>query len=60
MYHTQQDMVNAHHKGNILKFHEVGLMFENTENFRFTISRRSSFQHLKERIEMKLQSGSVS
>lgn len=60
MSHIQKYMINVHHKGNVIAFDEMGLIFENTEICHFTISRRSSFQHLKERIKMKLWEGSTS
>lgn len=60
MSHAQQYMVNVHHKGNVISSDEVCLIFENTESCRFTISRRSPFQHFKERIQMKLQARFVS
>lgn len=38
----------------------MGMIFENIIIYRFTINRKSNFQHLKGRIWMKLQSGTVS
>ncbi|CAK8564722.1 unnamed protein product [Lathyrus sativus] len=60
MSSAQQHIVNAHFNGSVVVSDEVGLIFENTDVIRFAVNRRSSFQHFKERVQMKLQAGSVS
>ncbi|CAK8574982.1 unnamed protein product [Lathyrus sativus] len=59
MSSAQQYIVNAHFNGSVVVSDEVGLIFENTDVIRFAVNRRSSFQHFKERVQMKLQAGSV-
>ncbi|CAK8534244.1 unnamed protein product [Lathyrus sativus] len=52
-------IVNAHYNGSVIVSDEVGLIFENTDISRFSVNRRSSFQHFKDRLEMKVQAGSA-
>ncbi|CAK8567288.1 unnamed protein product [Lathyrus sativus] len=57
MSHIQKYVINAHHNGNVIVSDEVDLIFENIEISHFSINRRSSFQHFKESLEMKVQAG---
>ncbi|CAK8576540.1 unnamed protein product [Lathyrus sativus] len=52
-------IVNAHYNESVIVSDEVSLIFENTDISRFSINRRTSFQHFKERVEMKVQAGSL-
>ncbi|CAK8543337.1 unnamed protein product [Lathyrus sativus] len=56
---SQQYIVNAHYNGSVVVSDEVGLIYENTDVTRFSVNKRSSFQHFKDRIKMKVQAGSV-
>lgn len=52
--------MHAHHKGNFHTSEEIDIWFENTEICRFKLSRKDTFEYLKERIQTKLQYGTVS
>ncbi|CAK8541198.1 unnamed protein product [Lathyrus sativus] len=55
----QQYIVNAHYNGSVVVSDEVGLIFGNTDVSRFSVNKRSSFQHFKDRVKMKMQAESV-
>ncbi|CAK8540821.1 unnamed protein product [Lathyrus sativus] len=57
---SQQYIVNAHFNGSVVVSDEVSLIFENTDVTRFSVNKRSSFQHFKDMVQMKVQVGSVS
>ncbi|CAK8537349.1 unnamed protein product [Lathyrus sativus] len=57
---SQQYIVDAHFNGSIVVSDEVGLIFEITDVTRFSVNKRSSFQHFKDRVQMKVQVGPVS
>lgn len=55
-----QYVVNARYGGEIYTFNDMGIAFENPEIFHFKISRKATFDYLKDRIQTNIQNGRVS
>lgn len=53
-------IVNAHINGDTYVYDISGFGFRHTDVTQFTVSKKSSFLHFKERIESKIMSGPVS
>lgn len=50
-----QYVVNAHYVGEICTSNDMGITFETAEICRFKISRKATFNYLKDRIQKKIQ-----